>query len=232
MRGIVLAGGTGSRMRASVNKHCLQVHDRPMVSWAIRVLRDNGVEDVTVVSSASGIGELAAVLGGGYTYRVQDAPGGVAQALLCAEDKSLESVAVILGDNVFLPSPRFRLDFDGAHCFLKQMLSYELPAFGVPVLRDKRIVRVEEKPKVPQSSFACVGLYLFGSDVFYCCHQLEKSERGEVEITSLLDLYASDQELTYTVLDGFWGDAGTPEGLESCAEAARLWSERNADVVT
>lgn len=221
MRGIVLAGGTGSRLGSltkAVNKHLLPVYDRPMILWPIQTLKDNGILDITIVSTPKGIGQLAELLGGGYTYRVQDQPGGIAQAILCAADKSAESIAVILGDNVFLPSPEIP-DLVDAWCFLHHSPSHDLRQFGVPQIAGSFISEVVEKPKSPPSNYVVAGLYVFDSDVFDVVLGQSASGRGEYEVADLLNHYANHQTLNHLFHEGFWGDAGTIEGLAECSAA-------------
>lgn len=229
MRGIILAGGTGSRLgplTKVINKHCLPVGNVPMVYHPLCVLRDNGIDDITIVSSPSGIGQIAALLGSGhahgcrFTYRVQDQPGGIAQALACADNGTDDTVAVILGDNVFLPSPRL-YDDCLAHVVLCCVLPSELHQFGVPVIDQGEIVEIIEKPAHPPSVFAVTGLYVFGSGD--CLRENLTSTpiggRGELEITDLLNIYARGGSLKHSYIGDFWGDAGTIEGMAECAAA-------------
>ena len=214
MRGIVLAGGTGSRLgllTQAVNKHLLPVRGVPMVFHPLRVLRENGIDDITIVSSPEGVGQLARLLGGGYTYRVQEKPGGIAQALLCAESKSRELVAVILGDNVFLPSPV--LELTGlASVFLVEV--DDPRQSGVAVLDWQTVVGIVEKPEQPPSNYAVAGLYLFDASIF---QRLRDSQPlREYALTEQLDAFAKQGQLSSSILHGFWGDAGTIEGIKRC----------------
>lgn len=237
MRGIVLAGGTGSRLGASsyvVNKHVLPVGGVPMIHWPLGVMRDHRIEDVTIVSTPRGIGQIAELLGGGYTYRVQDRPGGIAQAIAAAGGSRHQPVLVILGDNVFLPTPMQipSMIMPGhAMVFLKDVPAGRVREFGNPVFTEDPVWRVShivEKPKVPANNYAVTGVYLFGSDVFDRAAGLSESDRGEMEITDLLNTYAADKNLHHRFLpaDSFWGDAGTPVGLLECSQKiARLTGE-------
>ena len=222
MRGIVLAGGTGSRLGSltkAVNKHLMPVGNQPMIYWPIKILRDNNIDDITIVSSARGVGQLAEALGGKFNYRVQDGPGGVAQALYCATVRHEESVAVILGDNVFLPGPKITIEAVSARCFLHSSPFHNLTQFGVPILNEcGRIVEIIEKPNVPSTAYAVTGLYVFSGEVFRRIKHLQSSQRGELEITDLLNTYAHAGSLTHTIVDGFWGDAGTLKGMAICNE--------------
>lgn len=221
MRGVILAGGTGSRLlplTEVTNKHCLQIYDRPMVSWPLRLLKSNNITDITVVSSRHGIGQLAYLLGGGITYRVQDKPGGIANALSCAESSSREQVAVILGDNIFLPPVKIRPLISLAHCYLHNSPDHDLSQFGVAQFRENGTIEsVIEKPSLRMGSVV-TGLYVFDCDVFDILHRMSPSARGEVEITSVLNHYAAMQQLDYSIHEGFWGDAGTHEGLANCSK--------------
>lgn len=199
-----------------VNKHCLKVGDALMISYPLQVLRDNSIYDVTIVSSPSGVGQIAALLGSGYEYRVQDRPSGVAGALLCAErPKSEENVAVVLGDNVFLPPPR--VVGPGPKCYLYK--AKNLDQLGVARFEEAKLESVHEKPKYPPSEYAVAGLYLLPASCFERIRNLTPSARGELEITDLLNTYAVQGNLRHEVLSGFWGDAGTFEGIKACEEA-------------
>lgn len=225
MRGIILAGGTGSRLgplTKAVNKHLLPVADRPMIYWPLSVL-DGGVTDITIVSTPRGVGQLAELLGGGFSYRVQDEPGGVVQAIACA-GRSGGSVAVILGDNVFLPAPRLPQwqDHGTATCYLREVPVEVARQCGVPTFDVRnRIRHVTEKPAVPDSCYAVTGLYVFGEGVFDEILAVGRSKRGEFEVADLLNRYAENARLTHEMVDGFWGDAGTHEGVESCSAAVK-----------
>jgi glucose-1-phosphate thymidylyltransferase len=234
MRGIILAGGTGSRLGKStqvVNKHCLPVYDRPMIEWAAQVMRDNSIEDITIVTGPEAVGPISLIMGDGYRYRVQCKPRGIADALHCAYINDDRPVVVILGDNIFLPSPVLTQLENGikpthAHCFLHTSPGHDLTQFGVAVLSDDppaRLVRIVEKPSDPPSKYVVTGLYVFPSLVFELIYDLEESSRGELEITDLLNMYADAHVLTSHVYQGFWGDAGTPQGLLDCSIAAKIW---------
>lgn len=231
MRGIILAGGTGSRLgplTRSVNKHVLPVGDRPMIAHAYRVLLDNGIKNITIVSTPRGVGQIAEQIGSGLcetraSYRVQDKPGGIADALRVAVyEDSHEPTVVILGDNMFLPSPVISFDqiCAPATCFLKRIDDPEkLKEFGVPKIDFGTIVRIDEKPEKPASTFAVTGLYVFGAGLYGKLRGVQAGPRGEAEITDLLNLYAREGTLLWAEVPGFWGDAGTVEGMRECSEA-------------
>lgn len=217
MRGIVLAGGTGSRLgdvTKVVNKHCLLVHDRPMIMWPIKVLRDWGIDDITIVSTESGTFQLKQLLGTEYQYRIQEKPGGIVDAILCAERSGTKEVAVILGDNIFTYTPEVR-----TNCYLQWRSKRELTQFGVPVFENNDLTKFVEKPVYPPSNYALTGLYIFPSDVFTVAKNIKPSARGETEITDLLN--ALLPQVSYSLVSGFWGDAGTFEGIYQCTKALR-----------
>lgn len=226
MRGIVLAGGTGSRLgdvTKVVNKHILPVGGRPMIYWPIKVLRDNGVDDITIVSTPRGVGQLAELLGEECTYRVQEKPGGIAQAIACAGRQRMhKSWLVVLGDNIFLPSPSV-LPLPtavGVRVFLKGVTGDRIKEFGVPVFGGNEIVRIDEKPDRPTCNLAVTGLYLFSPDVIDRARSVVASGRGETEVTDLLNSYADQRCLYHNIVGEFWGDAGTVRGLQECSRAA------------
>ncbi len=224
MRGIILAGGTGSRLgdlTKVTNKHLLPVGGKPMIYWPLKVLHEAGITDITIVSTPRGVGQLAELLGGGYTYRVQDKPGGIAHAISCANISKRrsdgESIAVILGDNVFYPSPFLKPCPDNgcAVVFLKGVNPTRASEFGIPTFDEVGdITKIDEKPKIPSCNLAVTGLYLFGADVFERIADVTPSKRGEIEVTDLLNLYAERDTLAhYELLTTFWADAGTLAGM-------------------
>lgn len=212
------------------NKHLLPVGGIPMICWPLRTLHENGIIDITIVSTPRGIGQIAEYLGSGYNYRVQENPGGIPQAIACAEQHgSHEYIAVILGDNIFLPAPNISeplVAMSQAAVFLKRIEGDRklLSQYGVPIMHTLEgggIERVVEKPENPPSDLAVTGLYIFSHDVFNKIKTLKPSERGETEVADLLNLYADKHTLGYKVVEGFWGDAGTPQGLARCEIASR-----------
>lgn len=229
MRGIILAGGTGSRLSPltrSVNKHLLPVGDKPMIYWPLKVLRDNGIEDITIVSSPDGVGQLAKAMGSGdefgcrFSYRVQDKPGGIAQALACARTGQHDDIALILGDNVFLPSPRLLVPHRVTSPAIAYLSHVDDPRpFGVAKMSGDMIESVVEKPENPPSNLVVTGLYVFTADVFDVAETTKPSARGEVEITDVLNRYCP--WLLAERHQGFWGDAGTIESMAVCDRAVR-----------
>ncbi len=237
MKGVILAGGTGSRLyplTRVTNKHLLPVGRYPMIYHPIMRLRRAGVTEIVLVTSPEHMGDVVNLLGSGsrlgvdLTYRVQDEPGGIAQALaLCETFVGDDPFVVVLGDNVLGE------DFDkdviafreqtakgpGARVLLKEVRDPE--RYGVPEFENGRIVRVIEKPSDPPSSFSVIGIYFYDSSVFEHIRTLTPSQRGELEITDVSNAYADRGLLTHGTLTNWWGDAGTFEGLEEANSLAR-----------
>ena len=237
MKGVILAGGTGSRMlpltRVS-NKHLLPVYDRPMIFYPIETLVRTGITDIMIVTGGNSAGEFLRLLGNGkefglkdifYTYQEGDL--GIADALKLAEHFSEgQRIVVILGDNILekdiTPYVRaFEKQPSGARLLLKEVPDPQ--RFGVPVMQDGRIVRIEEKPARPQSAYAVTGVYMYDQRVFDFCRGLTPSARGELEITDVNNAYIKQGDLAFDVLDGWWTDAGT---FESYFLANKLVAER------
>lgn len=233
MKGIVLAGGTGSRLGDLVraaNKHMLPVGRVPMIFHPVRKLVEAGIKDILIVTGTEHMGAMVSLLGSGkmfgadFTYRVQDEPGGIAQALGLAKGFVGDNrMAVILGDNVFEDSIAQAVKtFEagrGAHLFLKEVP--DPGRFGVATVADRRIVKIVEKPKEPESSLAVTGVYLYDAKVFDIISTLVPSGRGELEITDVNNAYIQRGEMTYTTLAGWWTDAGTFESLDTANRLAR-----------
>jgi glucose-1-phosphate thymidylyltransferase len=227
MKGVVLAGGTGSRLNPLTrvtNKHLLPIYDKPMVYYPIQTLVNAGIEEILLVTGGKNAGDFLRLLGNGrdfglkhinYTY--QEGEGGIAQALGLAEFfAGEESVCVILGDNIIENNicqavENFKKQGDGAKILLKQVPDAQ--RFGVAELRGNHVVGIEEKPRSPKSNYAVVGVYLYDKTVFQKIHRLKPSGRGELEITDVNNFYIAEDKLTYEVLDGWWTDAGTFESL-------------------
>jgi glucose-1-phosphate thymidylyltransferase len=235
-RGVILAGGKGSRLgelTKVTNKHLLPVGPYPMVYHPLKKLVGAGLRDVLLVSGTEHMGDFVELLGSGrahgcsLTYRVQDEAGGIAQALGLAELFCHEArCAVILGDNIFLdPLARYLAEAerkpDHAWVMLKQV--HDPQRYGVAELRGDAVVGIEEKPKKPKSDYAVAGIYLYPPDVFGVVRTLRPSARGELEITDVNRYYLDRGRLGYSVLDGYWTDAGT---LESLAHANHLVREQ------
>lgn len=227
MKGVVLAGGTGSRMfplTKITNKHLLPVYDKPMIYYPIQTLVDAGIREIMIVTGGRNSGDFLRLLANGkefglkhldYTY--QEGEGGIADALALAEHFADGGrVCVILGDNIIERSIRHMAeDFERQECGAKILLK-EVPdaeRFGVAEVRGGRIVDIEEKPKNPKSNYAVTGIYMYDATVFDKVRQLVPSGRGELEITDVNNAYIREGTMTYAHLDGWWTDAGTFDSL-------------------
>ena len=229
INGIILAGGTGSRLyplTKVTNKHLLPVYNKPMIFYPLETLKSLGISDICIVSGGEHIADFIRLLGSGsefevkLTYKVQDGPKGIAHALLQAEEfvKEGEKATVILGDNVFedVEAPSNIFSDDNAYIYLKEVEDPE--RFGVPKLNDEGdVIEILEKPKNPPSKFAVTGLYIYPNDVFDFIKTLKPSQRGELEITDVNNWYIKQGRLKAVFLDGFWSDAGTFESLLKAA---------------
>lgn len=226
MKGIILAGGTGSRLRPLTNvtnKHLLPVGRYPMIFYPIYRLKQAGLRDILIVTGREHMGDVIELLGSGkdfgmeFTYKVQDEAGGIAQALGLAEHfVNGDRCVVILGDNIFEDDitpyiENFEAQDKGAKILLKEVPDPQ--RFGVPVFKEGKIVAIEEKPKEPKSNFAVTGIYMYDSEVFGIIKTLKPSWRGELEITDVNNAYLNRGTLSYDILKGWWTDAGTPESL-------------------
>jgi glucose-1-phosphate thymidylyltransferase len=224
MRGVVLAGGTGSRLRPLTkvtNKHLLPVGRKPMIYSPIEKLTGMGIEEILIVTGVEHMGDVVGLLGSGrefncrFTYKVQDEAGGIAQALGLAENfANGQPIAVILGDNIFQASlkdhaKRFLEQKTGARLLLKRVPDPE--RFGVAEVREGKVLSIEEKPKSPKSDYAVTGIYFYDAAVFDIIRTLKPSARGELEITDVNNAYVAKGQMTYDLLDGWWTDAGTFE---------------------
>ena len=223
MKGVILAGGTGSRLyplTKVTNKHLLPVYDKPMIYYPMETLINAGIKDIMIVSGRGHAGHFLELLGSGvehgvhFTYEIQEKAGGIAQALSLAEDfVDGDSVTVILGDNIFQDNIKedVRNFKNGAKIFLKEVP--DAHRFGVAELNGDKVKGIEEKPKQPKSNFAVTGLYIYDSEVFSAIKKLKPSGRGELEITDVNNYYVNKGAMEYGMLEGFWSDAGTFESL-------------------
>ncbi len=223
MKGVILAGGLGTRLyplTKVTNKHLLPVYDKPMIYYPIQTLMNAGIHDILIVTGGNNAGDFLKLLGNGkefslkhinYTY--QEGEGGIAEALGLAEFfASGERICVVLGDNIIEKNIRkaaenFRRQKEGAKILLKEVPDPQ--RFGVPELRGDRIVRIEEKPKRPKSRYAVIGIYFFDEEVFDIIKTLKPSGRGELEITDVNNQYIEKGLMTWDILKGWWTDAGT-----------------------
>ncbi|MDP2749628.1 MAG: sugar phosphate nucleotidyltransferase [Nanoarchaeota archaeon] len=221
MKGIILAGGTGSRMMPLTkvtNKHLLPVYNKPMIYYPLHTLIDAGIKDILIISGKGHAGDFLELLGSGkefgvkLSYAIQEEAGGIAQALGLAEDfADNESVCVILGDNIFEDKIKINDFKTGSMIFLKQVPDPH--RFGVAELKGNKVIGVEEKPRTPKSNYAVTGLYVYDEQVFDIIKTLKPSGRGELEITDVNNAYLKKGKMKAFMLKGFWTDAGTFESL-------------------
>ena len=227
MKGIVLAGGLGSRLKPLTkvtNKHLLPVYRQPMIYYPIQTLINAGIDDIMIVTGGSSAGDFLKLLGNGkefglkhlnYTY--QEGEGGIADALSLVEHFADDKpICVVLGDNIIEGNVRraaddFRRQAKGAKILLKKVPDPN--RFGVPELDGERVLQIEEKPDNPKSDYAVIGIYFYDAEVFDIIKTLKPSERGELEITDVNNHYINRRAMTWNELDGWWTDAGTFESL-------------------
>ncbi len=242
MKGVVLAGGTGSRLyplTKITNKHLLPIYDKPMIFYPIQTLVDAGISDILLVTGGRNSGDFLRLLGNGkafglkhlnYTY--QEGEGGIADALSLAEHFSDgHKICVILGDNLIEGNIRgaveeFKCQPVGAKILLKEVPDAE--RFGVAELRDSRIVSIEEKPQRPKTNYAVTGIYMYDATVFEKCRRLKPSARGELEITDVNNEYIREGTMSFSFLNGWWTDAGTFESLLRAANLVAAKRQRAA----
>jgi glucose-1-phosphate thymidylyltransferase len=231
LKGIVLAGGTGSRLRPLTkvtNKHLLPVGKKPMIFYPIEKLIAIGISEILVVTGVEHMGDVVSLLGSGkefdcsFTYKVQDEAGGIAQALGLAEDfVDNQPVTIILGDNIFkenlkVYAEKFISQETGARVLLKEVENPQ--RFGVAEIRDGKVVSIEEKPQNPKSNYIITGVYFYYPSVFDIIKILKPSLRGELEISDVNQAYINKQQLEYDILEGWWTDAGTFQSLTRANE--------------
>lgn len=237
MRGVVLAGGLGTRMHPLTkitNKHLLPIWDKPMVYYPIQTLVQAGIRDILLVTGGNNAGDFLRLLGNGkefglshIDYVYQEGEGGIAEALGLARYYAEEQrMVVILGDNVIEEDitpfvQAFRRQERGARILLKEVDDPE--RFGVAELDGERVVSIEEKPRAPKSRFAVTGIYMYDARVFEIISTLRPSGRGELEITDVNNAYIAAGEMRFDYLSGWWTDAGT---FESLYRANRLVAEK------
>ena len=226
MKGIILAGGTGSRLfplTKVTNKHLLPVGKYPMLYHPIFKLKQAGIKNILIVTGKDHMGDVVNLLGSGwdfgvtFTYKVQDKPGGIAQALDLARDfVGHDLLTVVLGDNIFSADissfvQNFERQQKGSKVLLKEVADPE--RYGVAELQGERIIAIEEKPKAPKSAYAVTGIYMYDPDVFDIIQTITPSARGELEITDVNNAYLTRNQLSYDTLPGWWTDAGTFESF-------------------
>lgn len=240
MRGVVLAGGLGTRLyplTKVTNKHLLPVYNKPMIYYPIETLTNAGIEDILVVTGGNNAGDFLRLLGNGKAfglkrlhYAYQEGEGGIAEALGLAEAFAEgHPICVVLGDNIIEKNivkavEEYLQQGSGARILLKEV---EDPRrFGVPEIDGERIVRIEEKPGHPKSNYAVTGIYMYDARVFDIIKGLSPSERGELEITDVNNAYIEMSEMQWSVLDGWWTDAGT---IDSLLKASNLVANTGAN---
>jgi glucose-1-phosphate thymidylyltransferase len=227
MKGVILAGGLGTRLyplTKVTNKHLLPVYDKPMIYYPLQTLINGGIDDILIVTGGNNAGDFLRLLGNGkefglkhinYTY--QEGEGGIAEALRLAEFFAAgDKICVVLGDNIIEKNIRraaeaFHKQKGGAKILLKEVTDPQ--RFGVPELEGEQIVRIEEKPKRPQSNYAVIGIYFYDAAVFDIIKTLKPSGRGELEISDVNNRYIEKGLMTWGLLEGWWTDAGTFESL-------------------
>ncbi|HWX54285.1 MAG TPA: sugar phosphate nucleotidyltransferase [Verrucomicrobiae bacterium] len=235
MKGVILAGGTGSRLlplTRVTNKHLLPVYDKPMIYYPLQTLVDAGIEEILIVTGGHSAGDFLRLLRNGndfglhqINFAYQEGEGGIADALRLAEPFVRgDKVCVVLGDNIVEGSilqakQRFDKQEQGAKVLLKEVPDPE--RFGVPVFENGRIVRIEEKPKTPRSEYAVIGVYFYDASVFDRIRTLKPSGRKEYEITDVNNSYLAEGHLTHEILEGWWTDAGTFESLWRASSLVR-----------
>ena len=241
MKGVVLAGGTGSRLfplTKITNKHLLPIYDKPMIYYPIQTLVEAGILEVLVVTGGRNAGDFLRLLANGkefglkqINYAYQEGEGGIAEALALAEHFAEgESICVILGDNLIEGSiaeaaQDFAKQKTGAKILLKEV--HDASRFGVAELDGDRIIGIEEKPEHPKTNLAVTGIYMYDATVFEKCRHLKPSRRGELEITDVNNAYIREGTMSFNYLSGWWTDAGT---FDSLRRATNLVAETRIGV--
>jgi glucose-1-phosphate thymidylyltransferase len=227
MKGVILAGGSGSRLHPLTrvtNKHLLPIYDKPMIYYPLQTLVEAGIRDILIICGGNSAGEFLRLLRNGVDFGLQqlnfayqEGEGGIADALRLAEYFSAgEKICVVLGDNIIEGNVRaakgqFERQERGAMVLLKEVPDPQ--RFGVPVFQGQRILRIEEKPAAPQSPYAVIGIYFYDGTVFNRIRGLKPSARKEYEITDVNNSYLAEGQLSHAILEGWWTDAGTLESL-------------------
>ena len=237
MKGVILAGGLGSRLfpcTKVTNKHLLPVYNKPMIYYPLNTMVNAGLKDIMIVTGGNYAGDFLRILGNGkefglkdISYTYQEGEGGIAEALKLAENFAEgEKIFVILGDNIIEDNVSeaikdFEKQKEGAGIFLKEVPDPE--RFGVAEIKEGKVINIEEKPNKPKSNYAVCGLYLYDNNVFDIAKELKPSDRGELEITDVNNEYIKRGTMAYSLLKGWWTDAGT---FESLFKASKLVAEK------
>jgi glucose-1-phosphate thymidylyltransferase len=235
MKGVILAGGLGTRLMPCTkvtNKHLLPVYNKPMIYYPLGTLVGAGIKDIMIVTGGNYAGDFLRLLGNGHefglkdiSYTYQEGEGGIADALRLTENfVDYDKVIVVLGDNIIEDDiteavREFDMQKEGARIFLKRVEDPE--RFGVAEVDKNRVINIEEKPKKPKSNYAVTGLYMYDSNVFKIIGALKPSNRGELEITDVNNEYIKKGTMTYSILKGWWSDAGTFESLFRASHLVR-----------
>jgi glucose-1-phosphate thymidylyltransferase len=244
MKGVVLAGGLGSRLyplTKITNKHLLPVYDKPMIYYPVQCLVSAGITDILIVTGGNSAGDFLQLLGNGadfglkrLNYAYQQGEGGIADALKLAEHFAEgDSICVVLGDNIIEGNikravDQFKKQGAGAKILLKEV--HDPERFGVATVKDGKVLKIVEKPKSPESNLAVIGIYMYDAAVFEICRTLKPSARGELEITDVNNEYIRRGNLTCDVLPGWWTDAGTFESLHRAASLVREGGANRMDL--
>ena len=244
MKGVVLAGGLGSRLKPLTkitNKHLLPVYDQPMIYYPIQTLINAGIDDIMIVTGGNSAGDFLKLLGNGkdfglkhinYTY--QEGEGGIADALSLVEHfADDEPICVVLGDNIIegniqKAAEDYKKQGKGAKILLKKV--HDPQRFGVPELDGDKVLQIEEKPDNPKSDYAVIGIYFYDNTVFDIIKTLKPSNRGELEITDVNNHFINRNEMTWNALDGWWTDAGTFESLLHATNLVAKTGANNLEV--
>jgi glucose-1-phosphate thymidylyltransferase len=239
MKGVILAGGKGTRiypLTRATNKHLLPVGKEPMIYNPIKQLLSAGITNILIITSKQHMGDVVRLLGSGkefgcdFTFKVQEEAKGIAHALLLAEYfANRDKIVVILGDNITTHSIKpyvdnFKKQESGAKVLLRKVSDPE--RYGIAALDELKVIKIEEKPKEPKSNYAVIGIYMYDNKVFDIIKKIKPSARGEYEITSVNNEYINNDELTYDVLKGEWADAGTFESLQYANKIAFKYNNK------
>lgn len=243
MKGVILAGGLGTRLMPCTkvtNKHLLPVYNKPMIYYPLMTMVKAGLRDIMIVTGGNSAGDFLRLLGNGrefglkdISYTYQEGEGGIADALRLAENFAEgDKIFVMLGDNIIEDDiseevAKFEKQEKGARIFLKEVSDPQ--RFGVAEIKDGKIINIEEKPKHPKTNYVVCGLYMYDNDVFDIIRTLKPSERGELEITDVNNEYIRRGTMTYSILKGWWTDAGT---FESLFRASKLVAEKEGVILT
>lgn len=234
MKGVLLAGGTGSRLfplTKVTNKHLLPIYNKPMIYYPLETLKQAGITEILIISGRDHCGDIQELLGSGkdmgvkLSYEIQEEAGGIAQALGLAEHfVGNDTMMVILGDNIYQHPIEAKSFSQGAKIFLQE--THEANRFGVASLDENGMVtKVVEKPNEPETNYAVTGCYLYDSHVFNIIKTLKPSHRGELEITDVNNAYIAKGEMQSSIINGYWTDAGTFDSLFKASELARKYNQ-------